>query len=68
MNFTTDSGFGISTRGIWIGDEWERDGGVICISLIGCRCVLEDVLELIVEEVSKMLEICLVVSVVTLHE
>ena len=68
MYFATDFGFGIWTRGVWIGDEWERDCGVIGNSVTEGRFVLEDVLELIVEEVSKMLEIGIVGGVVTLRE
>ena len=68
MYFATDSGFGIWTSGVWVGDEWEWDGRVIRISFIGGRFVPEDVLELMVEDVSKMLESVLVGCVVTLHE
>ena len=44
MYFATDSRFGIWTRGVWIGNEWEREGGVVGISVLGGRFVLEDVL------------------------
>ena len=68
MYFATDSEFGIWTRGILIGDEWKPDGGVIGISFIGGRFILEDIIEIMVDEVSKMLEIGLVGGVVTLRE
>ena len=44
-----------------------NESGVIGISLIGGRFLLKDVLELMVEDVSKMLEIGLVSCVVTLR-
>ena len=50
-----------------MGDEREWDGGVKGISFIGGRFVLEDVLELTVEDVSKIVEIGLVSCVVTLR-
>ena len=46
LYFATDSGFVIWTRGVWIGDECERDSGLIGISVIGGQFVLQVVLEL----------------------